>query len=220
MPARSTSRYTPRVPTPKKLKKPPVLLQKQVALSLDPAGRLRLAIVADTHSHPHPKTSALIEALAPDAIVHAGDIGDLEVLSKLERLAPVIAVRGNIDERAGDLPDAVVIDVRSGGQAGDDAPGSSGQSALKLLLMHIAVYGPKVRADAARLAGETGAKLILCGHSHVPFIGRDRGLTLFNPGSCGPRRMHLPILFGVLTIEQGKLSLQHIDCETGLPWAP
>jgi putative phosphoesterase len=142
------------------------------------------------------------------------------VLSALSRVAPVIAVRGNIDERAPHLPDAVIIDVRTRPAAASRDGEPSSESALKLLLMHIAVYGPKVRADAARLAAESGAKLILCGHSHVPFIGRDRGLTLFNPGSCGPRRMHLPILFGVLTIQDGKLSLQHIDCETGLPWAP
>jgi predicted phosphodiesterase len=91
---------------------------------------------------------------------------------------------------------------------------------MKLLLMHIAVYGPKVRADAARLAKECGAQLIVCGHSHVPFIGRDRGVTVFNPGSVGPRRMHLPILWGMLQIASSKLSLRHIDCETGEAWVP
>lgn len=172
-------------------------------------GSLRLVIVADTHSDPHPKTGEWIAALSPDAILHAGDIGDLDVLSKLDRLAPVIAVRGNIDERAPHLPDVVTLDLR----AGDE-------SAMKILLMHIAVYGPKIRADAARLAAASGARLIVCGHSHVPFIGRDRGLTVFNPGSIGPRRMHLPIVFGVLEIASGKLALRHVDCETGKDWAP
>jgi predicted phosphodiesterase len=91
---------------------------------------------------------------------------------------------------------------------------------MKMLLMHIAVYGPRIRAEAARLAEAEGAKLILCGHSHVPFLGRDRGLTVFNPGSVGPRRMHLPILFGVLQIADGKVSLKHVDCETGEEWRP
>jgi putative phosphoesterase len=166
-------------------------------------------VVADTHSHPHPNTAKWLRALAPDAIVHAGDIGDLSVLDELGELAPVIAVRGNIDETAPQLPDVLTIDVRAGEQ-----------SALIMLLMHIAVAGPRIRADAARLAEEAGAKLILCGHSHVPFIGRDRGLTVFNPGSIGPRRMHLPILFGVLQIAGGKVSLKHIDCETGEEWRP
>jgi uncharacterized protein len=71
-----------------------------------------------------------------------------------------------------------------------------------------------------RLATSHGARLIVCGHSHVPFIGRDRGLTVFNPGSIGPRRMHLPIVFGVLEIESARLTLRHIDCETGADWTP
>ena len=93
-------------------------------------------------------------------------------------------------------------------------------SALELLLLHIAVYGPKLRADAARLAVEAGARVVVCGHSHVPFVGRDRGFTVFNPGSIGPRRMHLPIVFGVLEIAAGKLTLEHFDCETGALWSP
>lgn len=176
---------------------------------LNDDGRLRLVIVADTHSRPHPAAADRIRALEPDAILHAGDIGDRQVLEGLAQIAPLIAVRGNIDERAVDLPDSVAIDVRAGGE-----------TALTLLLMHIAVYGPKIRADAARLAATHGARLIVCGHSHVPFIGRDRGLTVFNPGSIGPRRMHLPIVFGVLEIASSKLSFRHIDCETGEAWNP
>ena len=185
------------------------MAHSEASLQLNDQGGLRLAIVADTHSSPHPKVAGWIAGLAPDAILHAGDIGDLTVLDGLAKLAPVIAVRGNIDERAAYLPDVVTIDVRSGGA-----------SAMKLLLTHIAVYGPKIRADAARLAASHGARLIICGHSHVPFIGRDRGLTVFNPGSIGPRRMQLPIVFGVLEIAAAKLSLRHVDCETGKDWIP
>ena len=185
------------------------LVQRDASLALNDQGALRLAIVADTHSHPHPKAIERLTALSADAILHAGDIGELAVLDQLAKVAPVIAVRGNIDERAPHLPDVVTIDVRS-----------AGESAMKILLLHIAVYGPRVRADAARLAAANGAKLIVCGHSHVPFIGRDRGLTVFNPGSIGPRRMRLPILFGVLEIAAAKLSLRHVDCETGEDWAP
>jgi hypothetical protein len=54
----------------------------------------------------------------------------------------------------------------------------------------------------------------------VPFIGRDRGLLVFNPGSIGPRRFQLPIVFGVLEIEDGQLKMRHVDCETGEVWTP
>jgi putative phosphoesterase len=184
-------------------------VQAGAVLPLREGGGLRLVVVADTHSRPHPMAADRILELAPAAILHAGDIGDLEVIDELSQLAPVIAVRGNIDERAPGLPDGVTVEIK----AGDE-------TALRLLLMHIAVHGPKIRADAARLASKHGAPLIVCGHSHVPFIGRDRGLTVFNPGSIGPRRMHLPIVFGVLEIASAKLSLRHIDCETGQPWSP
>jgi uncharacterized protein len=184
-------------------------VQAEAVLPLDEHGGLQLVIVADTHSRPHPRAASLISALEPAAILHAGDIGELRVLDELAEIAPVIAVRGNIDERAPHVPDAITVDIR----AGED-------SALKLLLLHIAVYGPKIRGDAARLARSQGARLILCGHSHVPFVGKDQGLTVFNPGSIGPRRMHLPIVFGVLEIKAAKLSLRHIDCETGADWTP
>lgn len=187
----------------------PKLLHGSASVSLDDRGELRLAIVADTHSHPHPNTRRLISELAPAAILHAGDIGALDVLDDLAKLAPVIAVRGNIDDRASAVPDVVGIDVLA-----------NGVSAMKLMMMHIAIYGAKVRADAAKLASEHEARIVICGHSHVPFLGRDRGLTVFNPGSIGPRRMHLPIVFGVLEIAASKLSLRHIDCETGQPWQP
>lgn len=185
------------------------LTHSEASLSLDDTLGLRLGVVADTHSKPHERATEWLRALEPKAILHAGDIGDLGVLDELAKIAPVIAVRGNIDERANDVPDAITIDIR----AGDS-------SALKLLLMHIAVYGPKIRGDAAQLARGSGARLIVCGHSHVPFVGRDRGITVFNPGSIGPRRMHLPIVFGVLEIAAAKLSLRHVNCETGEPWSP
>lgn len=185
------------------------LALRDTAISLNDAGALRLAIVADTHSIPHAKAAEWIAALSPDAILHAGDIGQHVVLEDLARIAPVIAVRGNIDVRAPHLPDVVTLDVRQGDR-----------TALKILLTHIAVNGPKLRADAARLAARSGASLVVCGHSHVPFIGRDRGLAVFNPGSIGPRRFRLPIVFGVLEIASGRLSLRHVDCETGKPWEP
>lgn len=184
-------------------------LQGQAELALSDQGELRVVVVADTHSQPHPLAAHHIAALAPSAILHAGDIGNLRVLDELAQIAPVIAVRGNIDERASDLPDSITVNVRAGGQ-----------TALTFLLMHIAVYGPRIRADAARLAASHGARLIVCGHSHVPFIGKDRGLTVFNPGSIGPRRFHLPIVFGVLEITAGTLAVRHVSCETGAPWTP
>jgi putative phosphoesterase len=162
----------------------------------------KIVVVADTHSSPHPDTGKYLSAEAPDAIIHAGDIGDLAVLSDLETIAPLYAIRGNIDNH--DLPDVLVLD----------------RGALRILVVHIGVYGPKLRAEVAQLAKQERAQLVICGHSHVPFIGVDRGITVFNPGSCGPRRFALPIVFGTLTLADNKLRLAHVDCETGAAWSP
>jgi len=170
---------------------------------------LRLAVVADTHSAPHPGTSQHLRALSPDAILHAGDIGDLAVLDDLATIAPVFAVRGNIDVRAPDLPDILVLDVDAGAS-----------SKLRILLTHIAVNGARLRSDAARLARARHASLVVCGHSHVPFMATEGGLSVFNPGSAGPRRFHLPIVFGTIDITPDAVHLAHFDCATGQRWTP
>lgn len=170
---------------------------------------MRIAVVADTHSRPHPRAFERIRAIRPDHILHAGDIGDLSVLDGLAEIAPVIAVRGNIDVHAPEVPDTITIDVRAGGAV-----------LATLLLVHIAVAGPKIRADIARRAASAGAGIVVCGHSHVPFMGRDRGVVLFNPGSIGPKRFSLPIVFGAMEVSRERVSLRHIDCETGAPWEP
>jgi putative phosphoesterase len=183
--------------------------RSSATLHIDAEGTLRLAVVADTHSRPHPATIERLRTLSPAAILHAGDIGDLAVLEALATVAPVHAVRGNIDERANDVPDQLVLDVVRGGD-----------TILRILLMHIAVNGPRLRADAVRLAKSTSAHLVVCGHSHVPFIGKDRDLIVFNPGSAGPRRFQLPIVFGTIEIGPKGLSLAHIECATGERWTP
>jgi putative phosphoesterase len=186
----------------------PALTRKSATLPMREGVSLRLAIVADTHSQPHPNTIAHLSTLRPDAILQPGDIGDLEVLEGLAAVAPVLAVRGNIDTRAQALPDTLVLDL-----VGSDR-------GLRILLLHIGVNGPRLRADVARLARAEGASLVVCGHSHVPFIGRDRDLTVFNPGSIGPRRFHLPIVFGTMEVTPAGVRLGHVDCETGQAWMP
>jgi putative phosphoesterase len=170
-------------------------------------GALRIVAVADTHGRPHPALDARLAELAPARILHAGDVGDLGVLSDLEKHAPVTAVRGNIDGPV--LPDQVIVDVRSAGGV-----------LLRILLTHIAVYGPKLRADVARTARSEDASLVVCGHSHVPFAAHEKGITVFNPGSVGPRRFSLPIVLGVIDVSETGVAVRHVDCETGLPWKP
>jgi putative phosphoesterase len=167
-----------------------------------PADTARLVVVADTHSAPHPATLALVAARAPQAILHAGDIGDAAVIDQFAAIAPTYAIRGNIDPR--DRPDELELTI----------------GALRVLVVHIGVAGPRLRGEVARRARAASAALVICGHSHVPFIGLEGKLTVFNPGSCGPRRFHLPIVFGAIDLVAGRVRLSHVDCETGEPWLP
>lgn len=172
-------------------------------------GSLRLGVVADTHSAIHPATSKHLAALRPDGIVHAGDIGNRTVLDALASIAPLFTVRGNIDVRAADLPDVLTLDVVA-----------NGALLLRILVTHIAVTGAKLRADTARLARSRAATLVVCGHSHVPLIARDGDIAVFNPGSAGPRRFHLPVVFGTIDVTPAAIRLAHFACESGRPWYP
>ncbi len=185
------------------------LVHVREKLTLRPDGALCLVVVADTHSHPDPRSGAVIASQKPDHILHAGDIGALRVLDELAEIAPVTAVRGNIDAQVPGVPDAVTLEIADGGR-----------TLLTLLMIHVAVYGPKLRADAARLARAERAQIVVCGHSHVPFLGRDQGLAVVNAGSIGPRRFHLPIVFAVVDVRRDGVSMRHVSCETGETWLP
>ena len=160
-----------------------------------------IGVVADTHGSPHPGALEHLREMKPEAILHAGDIGDLAVLEQLREIAPVHAVRGNIDKHQ--LPDELTVEL----------------GPLRIFMTHIAVYGPHLRADIAKKAKAAKANLVVCGHSHVPFISDQKGLTVFNPGSCGPRRFHLPIVFGRIDVG-ATVKLQHVSAETGQRWLP
>lgn len=162
----------------------------------------RICVVADTHSALHPATLELLAARAPAAIIHAGDIGDPAVLEQLADVAPLHAIRGNIDPKG--LPDTLLLELGT----------------LRILVVHIGVAGPHLRREVIAQARAERATMVICGHSHVPFIGVSGGLTVFNPGSCGPRRFHLPIVFGTMSLASSKLRLAHVDCETGAAWLP
>jgi uncharacterized protein len=172
-----------------------------------PPGGLRLAVISDTHSCPHPRAAERVSEVSPHAILHGGDIGDLGVLRAFEQIAQLFAVRGNIDIHATHIPEHQVIDLCDGDR-----------TLVTILLTHIAVYGPKLRAEVGRMARDVDASLVVCGHSHVPFQGRDRGIAIFNPGSVGPRRFSLPIVFGVIDVDLARVALRHVDVEGGHEW--
>ena len=184
------------------------LVTKEVSLTLKHE-ETRFVVISDTHSSPHKNALDLVSALKPHYILHAGDIGSLKVIDQFSELAPVIYVRGNIDGIGPELPDFVHLGINT--------PHGYRQD---WLLTHIALRGPKLLSRIEKRARNKRAQLVICGHSHVPFMAKQTGLAVFNPGSIGPRRFSLPIMFGMITLGKNGAKLQHFDGETGCVWSP
>ena len=150
-------------------------------------GLVRIGVISDTHGLLRP---AALHALRDSRLIlHAGDIGDPEILERLAQIAPVLAVRGNNDldlPWAANIPDHLSLDLNG----------------WPTLLIHDIADVP------ALLAANT--RLIITGHSHKPLIEwRDNRLYL-NPGSAGRRRFKLPVTLALLDVRADALEPQLI----------
>ena len=168
-----------------------------------------VAVISDTHGRPHLNLFSVLEQHHPSLILHAGDIGDFDLITELEAVSRTIYVRGNVDPAGPVWPDSVSLRIRLG---------ISFQ--LDLLLVHIAVARLKLNHEVLSLIRQSPAQIVVFGHSHVPFLGRDGKTGLFNPGSAGPSRMGLPTTMGFIEIRNGQLRFEHLDLRTGLLWKP
>jgi uncharacterized protein len=148
-----------------------------------------VGLISDTHGLLRPEALDLLSG--SDLIVHAGDIGNPGILTDLARLAPIVAVRGNVDTGAWarSIPETAVVEV--------------GASARLYVLHDIAALD----IDPAA----AGFCAVISGHSHKPAWRRDAGVLYVNPGSAGPRRFSLPVSVGRLLLEDGRLSADLIE---------
>jgi putative phosphoesterase len=139
---------------------------------------MRIGLIADTHGLLRPEAVSFLAGV--DIILHAGDVGRGAVLAGLRELAPVHAVRGNVDRTgaARELPEW--LDLKFGG--------------VRIALTH-------VRPDASAAAA---ADVVVFGHSHHPLIDEAAGRLWVNPGSAGPRRFSLPVSLGRLDLQDGR----------------
>ena len=144
---------------------------------------MRVALISDTHGLLRPQVAdALVGA---PLILHAGDVGKPIVLDALAEIAPVRAIRGNVDrgDWAKALPEDDVVEV----------------AGRLVYLLHD-------RNDLAidPSAAGSGFDVVLSGHSHRPAEERRDGVLYVNPGSCGPRRFSLPISMAWLSVADGR----------------
>jgi putative phosphoesterase len=150
----------------------------------------RVGVISDTHGVLRPQAA---KALAgSQLVIHAGDVGQPHILDELRRIAPVVAVRGNVDYGAwaDELP--MHAEVTLGGQ--------------RIHMVHIL-------ADLGLDPAAQGMAAVIYGHSHKPEIVRRGGVLYFNPGSAGPRRFSLPVTVGALTLRDGALHPELIELD-------
>lgn len=137
----------------------------------------RIGIISDTHGLLRPE--AVHRLTGVDHILHAGDIGRPDIVRELRSIAPITAIRGNVDSgdwaRAYPETERVLL---------------AGRSFFMLHDLQTLEFDPA--------AG--GIHVVISGHSHVPKIGTVGGVLFLNPGSAGPRRFKLPVTLAILTV--------------------
>ena len=152
---------------------------------------MKIGIISDTHSLLRPEVLPALSGVS--RILHLGDVGKISILDDLRKVAPVTAIRGNVDREGpcGELPETEVVLI-----------------AKRYVYMLHDLNTLHLDPAAGRFAA------VLYGHTHIPSITHKRGVLYFNPGSCGPRRFNLPVTIGMLTLDQhGEFEAQVVYLE-------
>ncbi len=139
---------------------------------------IRVGLISDTHGLLRPEALAWLRGC--HYIVHAGDVGEAGILAELGAVAPVTAVRGNMDT----APWAAAL-----------------HDTARLDLGPVSIFVIHDLSQLAPAASTRGIRVVVCGHSHKPSVEERDGLLYVNPGSAGPRRFSLPISIGELIVK-------------------
>ena len=147
-----------------------------------------VGVISDTHGLLRPE--AVTALRGADRIIHAGDIGDPAILDRLSEIAPVTSVRGNVDREAWakNIPETNVLEL----------------DGVSIYVLHI-LENLDLKPRSA------GMDAVIYGHSHVPKQEMKDGVLYFNPGSAGPKRFQLPVTFGKLIVQDGKIRSEIIQ---------
>lgn len=149
-----------------------------------------IGVISDTHGLLRPEALAALKG--SDYIIHAGDIGEPQILDKLAAIAPLTAVRGNVDhaEWAQEIPATNILEI----------------DGISIYVLHN-LKELDLKPEAAKFAA------VVCGHSHVPKQELKNGVLYFNPGSAGPRRFKLPVSVGRLLLANGQVESEIMKLE-------
>jgi putative phosphoesterase len=141
---------------------------------------MKIGVISDTHGLLRPEAFDALRG--SEHILHAGDVGDATILNRLREIAPVTAIRGNID-RAGECARLPAIEIVQ----------LAGHSFYMLHDLN----------DLDLDLAAAGISAVISGHSHQPLIEWRRDVLYFNPGSAGPRRFSLPVSVGFMEVAEG-----------------
>jgi putative phosphoesterase len=141
-----------------------------------------IGVISDTHGLLRPE--ALSALAGSEHILHAGDVGDIRILDRLRQIAPLTAIRGNVDlhGECSLLPPTEAVEL--GGTL--------------FYLVH-SVHDLDIDPVAAQVG------IVISGHSHKPAIEQKKGVMYLNPGSAGPRRFNLPVSVALVTLDESRL---------------
>lgn len=141
-----------------------------------------IGVISDTHGLMCPEAVAALQG--SDRIIHAGDIGDPAILDRLSEIAPVTAVRGNVDRESWtkNIPETNVLEIEG-----------------------VSIYVLHILDNLDLKPAPAGMSAVIYGHSHVPKQELKDGVLYFNPGSAGPRRFKLPVTVGKLIVDAGNI---------------
>jgi len=149
---------------------------------------MRIGVISDTHGLLRPEAVAALRG--SDRILHAGDVGDPEILDRLGELAPVTVVRGNVDRGpwALAMPETALVEIEG----------------LSIYLIHD-LGQLDLKPEAAGFAA------VIYGHTHIPTQENKKGVLYVNPGSAGPRRFQLPVSVGRLEVRNAKVTVEFME---------
>lgn len=149
-----------------------------------------IGVISDTHGLLREQALAALQG--SEHIIHAGDIGAPEILDKLAEIAPVTAVRGNVDRAAWarKIPETEVLEVGS----------------IPIYVLH-KLQDLDLKPEAA------GFRVVISGHTHMPTQEIKNGVLYFNPGSAGQRRFRLPVTIGRLRLRNGAVKAEIIELD-------
>jgi putative phosphoesterase len=144
---------------------------------------MKIGVIADTHGLVRPEVLEAFEGV--DLILHAGDIGGKDVITKLEAIAPVKAVAGNVD-----------TDLISEFDQELNFPLKNRRFLLRHIFKDIPMDADKKQVNVT--------DVIVYGHTHKPLIHQKENTLYLNPGAAGPRRFNLPVTVGLLTLNKSE----------------